>query len=46
MEWCEGILSGGNQNKILAGAGRSHTMKKPYSLLIEKVATHLQKGCW
>ncbi|KAH7667672.1 HCP-like protein [Dioscorea alata] len=42
-EWCEGVLSGGNQNKILAGAGRSHTMKKPYSLLIEKVATHLQK---
>ncbi|KAJ0978191.1 hypothetical protein J5N97_013665 [Dioscorea zingiberensis] len=42
-EWCEGVLSGGKQNKSLLGASHSHSLKKPYSLLIEKVATHLKK---
>lgn len=34
-EWCEGIIQNGNQIESNLGG--------PYSLLLEKVATHLEK---
>ena len=43
-EWCEGVIQGNNQNLNQGEFSSSKTdRERPQSLLLEKVAEHLQK---
>lgn len=44
-EWCEGVLINNNQNEgpLNLNSHDKTDGSKPYSLLLEKVATHLQR---
>lgn len=41
-EWCEGVIQGNNQNQGESSSGKRKDKKRPQSLLLEKVAEHLQ----
>ncbi|KAE8099510.1 hypothetical protein FH972_017487 [Carpinus fangiana] len=43
-EWCEGVIQNNNQNQGECSSCNKTNLGRPESLLLEKIATHLQKS--